>query len=198
MAIKNAIEEVKGVAHEVGDKVSKWMPWNWGKTELPVRSTRPPQRSPNPTDLVTLRDELEGLRRLISDSFPGFGRPALFGGSGPISDLLSTSWPVVDLEEEDDRYVVKADLPGVDESDLDVSIDEHTLTIRGEKKEHRESNRRGVHRVESYCGSFHRSIPLPAAVNPDAAKANYQRGQLVVKLPKADPSVVTRRRITVE
>jgi len=198
MTIKTAIEVVKDTAPEVGEKVSKWMPWNWGKTELPVQSNRSPQRSTNTNDLATLRDELDGLHRLIFDNLPGFGRSALFGGPGPMSDLLDTAWPAVDLDEDKECYVVRAELPGVDESDLNVAIDKHTVTIRGEKKEYRNTNRRGIRRVESYHGSFHRSISLPAEVNPDTAKATYQRGELVVELPKAAPSTTTRRRITVE
>jgi HSP20 family protein len=198
MALKHAIEEVKETAHGVGEKVSHWMPWNWGKARVPVRPDRASRGGDPHTALMSMRDELDDLYRRFSEHWPGLPSWGLSGGFGSGAGFLDTHWPAVDLDEDDDRYIVRVELPGVDAEDVDLSVDEHMLTITGEKREHRETDRRGVRRVESCYGSFHRTVPLPAAIDPDAVKARCRKGELEVELPKARPSSQTRRRITVE
>jgi HSP20 family protein len=93
--------------------------------------------------------------------------------------------PSVDIFEKDDKFVVKAELPGMKEEDIDVSVVGDTLTVKGEKKTETEVNEEDYYRCERSYGNFYRSIPLPSTVDANKIEANYQDGVLEVTLPKA-------------
>ncbi|HXO44857.1 MAG TPA: Hsp20/alpha crystallin family protein [Candidatus Cybelea sp.] len=96
-----------------------------------------------------------------------------------------TTWaPAVDIYETENELVVKADLPDVSEKDLDVRIENNTLTIRGERKFEKKVEEENYLRVERTYGSFSRSFSLPNTVNSEAIKADYKNGVLTVELPK--------------
>jgi HSP20 family protein len=116
----------------------------------------------------------EQVNRLFDTSFPG---------RADNSEL--TTWaPAVDIYETENELVVKADLPDIDEKDLDVRIENNTLTIRGERKFEKKVNEDNYLRVERTYGSFSRSFSLPNSVNSEAIKADYKNGVLTVELPK--------------
>jgi HSP20 family protein len=92
--------------------------------------------------------------------------------------------PAIDVFEKDDKFVVKAELPGMKEEDIDVSVVGDTLTIKGERKTETEVKEEDYCRCERSYGSFVRSIPLPSTVNADKIEANYEGGVLEVSLPK--------------
>lgn len=92
--------------------------------------------------------------------------------------------PSVDIFEEGDEVVVKADIPGVKKADLDVTITENSLSIRGERKQEKKVKEKDYHRVERSYGSFSRSFRLPENVNGSKAKAEFKNGVLEVRLPK--------------
>jgi HSP20 family protein len=94
--------------------------------------------------------------------------------------------PSVDIEEKDNEIVVRADVPGVSEKDLDVRLENNTLTIKGERKLEKEDKQKGYHRIERAYGSFVRSFTLPAAVDADKVEAHYKDGVLTVTLPKTE------------
>lgn len=97
----------------------------------------------------------------------------------------SGEWsPNIDVVEKDDRYLIKAELPGVNEEDVEVSLTGDMLTISGEKQEESEEERRGYYYAESSYGSFSRSITIPPTVDPDRIEANFNNGVLEVALPK--------------
>jgi HSP20 family protein len=96
--------------------------------------------------------------------------------------------PNVDVVETDDAVKVSAELPGLDEKDLEVSIDDHGLVLKGEKKSEVEETKAGVHRLERSYGSFFRRIALPAEVDYDKAEANFTKGVLTIELPKTKSS----------
>jgi HSP20 family protein len=104
------------------------------------------------------------------------------------SDLSVADWsPSVDIEEEDDKYVIKADLPGVDKKDIEVKFEGGVLTIRGEKQTETETGKGTKrHRTERFHGSFARSFTLPDAVETDKADASYKDGVLSMKIPKQE------------
>ncbi len=93
--------------------------------------------------------------------------------------------PAVDIFEKDDKFVVKAELPGMKEEDIDVSVVGDTLTIKGEKKTESEVNEEDYYRSERTYGSFYRSVPLPSTVDADKIEANFEDGVLEVTLPKS-------------
>jgi HSP20 family protein len=92
--------------------------------------------------------------------------------------------PAVDVFEKDDRFIVKAELPGMKEEDIDVSVVGDTLNIKGEKKTESEVKDEDYYRSERTYGSFHRSIGLPSSVDSSKIEANYEDGVLEVSLPK--------------
>lgn len=92
--------------------------------------------------------------------------------------------PKVDVIEKEDRYLVEAELPGIDEKEMDIQLKDHVLTIKGEKKsEHEEKSEHAYHLERSY-GRFERSFTLAKDVQADQIKANYKKGILKVELPK--------------
>jgi HSP20 family protein len=103
------------------------------------------------------------------------------------TDLSFADWaPSVDIEEADDAYTIKADLPGVDKKDIDVKMENGMLSIRGEKHAETESgNGSKRHRTERFHGSFARSFMLPDSVEADKIDAAYKDGVLMLVIPKA-------------
>jgi HSP20 family protein len=100
-------------------------------------------------------------------------------GSGWARDF-----PSVDLTETDDEVRVSAEIPGVDEKDIDLSIRGDVLVVRGEKKQETEEKNGGRHYIERSYGAFQRDIPLPCEVDAEKTKAEYARGVLRITLPK--------------
>jgi HSP20 family protein len=105
--------------------------------------------------------------------------------------------PSVDVHETDGEYRVVAELPGLEEKDFEVSLEEDVLTIKGEKRDERENEEGGYRYAESRYGSFHRSFRLPPGVDPEAVKATYQKGLLTVVVPKPAEAKPQARQIRV-
>lgn len=157
------------------------IPWNWGKRQVPVR-----------------REQSEPLRSLQNDinrAFDNFWRG--FDLPWPSTSLWSISMPSVDLSETDKEIEVTAELPGMDEKDIDVSLAEGVLTIRGEKKSEVEKKEKDYYLQERTFGSVERVIPLPDTVDLDSANATFKNGVLTVKLAKKPEAAAATKRITV-
>ena len=106
-----------------------------------------------------------------------------FNGSGENSAI--TSWaPAVDIYETENELVLKADLPGVSEKDIDVRVENNMLTVRGERQFETKVKEDNYLRIERTYGSFSRSFGLPNTVNTEAISAEYKNGVLTVQLPK--------------
>jgi HSP20 family protein len=116
----------------------------------------------------------EQVNRLFETSFKGRSD----------NSALTTWAPAVDIYETENELVVKADLPDINEKDLDVRIENNTLTVRGERKFEKKVEEENYLRVERTYGSFSRSFSLPNTVNSEAIKAEYKNGVLTVELPK--------------
>ena len=100
-----------------------------------------------------------------------------------------TTWaPAVDIYETPNELVVKADLPDVNEKDIDIRVENNLLTIRGERKFEKSVSEENYLRVERTYGAFSRSFSLPNTVNPEAIQAEYKNGVLTVNLPKREES----------
>ncbi|HEV3047464.1 MAG TPA: Hsp20/alpha crystallin family protein [Solirubrobacteraceae bacterium] len=104
--------------------------------------------------------------------------------------------PAVDLVEEDERYVLRADLPGVSEQDVKVEVQDNVLTVSGERRSEREERKEGYHRVERASGSFSRSLALPEGVDAQQIQARIEHGVLEVSVPK--PARRAPHRVAVE
>jgi len=96
--------------------------------------------------------------------------------------------PSVDIFDDGDTVVVKADIPGVKKDDIDITITENSLTISGERKQEKKVKEKDFHRIERSYGSFSRSFRLPENVNGEKAKAEFKNGVLEIRLPKVKAS----------
>lgn len=92
--------------------------------------------------------------------------------------------PSIDVSETDDVIEVTAELPGIDEKDVDVEVADNLLTIKGEKKSKKEEKKKNYHLIERSYGSFQRAVPLPYEVDPDKITARFTKGVLTVTMPK--------------
>lgn len=122
------------------------------------------------------------MQREINRMFDSFFR----GGAGEDEGLFPSAWiPAVDLAESDGEFTVKAELPGIDRSDVRITMQDNVLTIRGEKKQEKEEKGK-YRRVERSYGAFERSFALPAPVKSDRVEAAFRDGILTITLPKAE------------
>jgi HSP20 family protein len=97
-----------------------------------------------------------------------------------------TSFPLVDVYQDKDNVIVTAEVPGLEQKDVELSITGNTVTLKGEKKQESEVKEENYHRVERSTGSFQRVIELPCEVNADKAKAKLENGVLTITLPKSE------------
>jgi len=138
-------------------KFSDWPTWDW--------------RSPF--------DELERMRRELDRLSGDF--------TGSVFRLPTAGvFPLVNVTEDHNHYYVRAELPGVNADELDISVTGETLTLSGERKLPEESDKSSYHRREREAGSFNRVISLPARLDVDKVKAHAEDGVLTVVLPKAE------------
>ena len=137
------------------------------------------------------------MNRVFDDAFRGFGMPSLVGpafGRMPMATLM----PQIDLSESEHEIQVTAELPGIDEKDVDVVLADDMLTIRGEKKAEHEQKDRDYHLVERSHGTFSRSLPLPFAADPSQVKAGVKNGVLTVTIQKPKEVLEKQHRIEVQ
>lgn len=118
-------------------------------------------------------------------------------GGDDMSNVVTSSWrPAVDIREEADRFVILADLPGVDPKDIEITAENGMLTVRGERREEKDEEREGFRRVERVRGTFYRRFSLPDSADTDGIKARGKNGVLEITLPKHER--VQPRKIAVQ
>jgi HSP20 family protein len=108
----------------------------------------------------------------------------MFGDGADAPAQTGLAAPRVDIEEDAKQFVIKADLPSVDPKDVEISVVENALVIRGQKKEEREEKQKNYHRVERFETEFYREIPLPSGIDGDKIQAKSANGVLTVTIPK--------------
>ena len=145
---------------------------------------RLPQRRRAYWPALGLRDEMDR----IFDTF--FGQTE--------EDWGTLAGPLLDIAETEEAVMVKAELPGVAQGDLDVSITGNVLTIKGEKKHEAEENGKTYHRVERRYGTFHRSLQLGQQIDTAKVKAEFKDGVLKLTLPKAEEAKPKKLKIDVK
>ncbi len=108
-----------------------------------------------------------------------------FFGRETLPEPFETEWvPALDISETKDAVIVRADVPGIDPDDLEITISGNVLTIRGEKKQEREEKGENFYRIERSYGSFVRSVQIPTDIDPEKIEATYKNGVLKITLPK--------------
>ena len=136
------------------------------------------------------------MERMFGDFFGRSLRPLWDERRWPAR--LDISAPAVDLYEERDEIVAKAELPGMGKDDIEVNIDDHQLTIRGQKKKEEEVKEKDYYRSERSYGSFIRVLDLPSEVQVEKARAAFKNGVLEIRLPKTEQAKRKEIKVKVE
>jgi HSP20 family protein len=151
---------------------------------------------------MTLLAGWESLRELsaMQDRMNRMNR--VFRGShspeGPEEALTTTTLaPPVDIYEDEHNIILKIEVPGIDEKDIDVSIQNNTLTVRGERKIEKDEKEENFHRVERQYGSFTRSFTLPSSVDPGQVSAHCDKGVLKISLAKKAEAKPTQIKVNI-
>ena len=123
-------------------------------------------------DLVTR----EKMNRIFEEAFISRGEE---------KDMVASTWtPSVDIYENENELVLSAEAPGIEDKDIEIKIENNTLSIQGERKIEKETKEENYHRIERSYGSFYRSFTLPTNINQDNIKAEYDNGVLRISMPK--------------
>ena len=131
---------------------------------------------------------LTQMRREMDRLFDRFSEPWPFRGFAETGRWM----PLVDVSETDKELMVRAELPGMDPKEIDISLSGNVLTIKGGRKHEREEKKENFHLVERSSGSFSRTLQLPVEVKADKIEASYKDGVLSVKMPKTEPETVKK------
>ncbi|MCJ7488053.1 MAG: Hsp20/alpha crystallin family protein [Candidatus Aminicenantes bacterium] len=124
-------------------------------------------------DIVTLRDR---MNRLFED---------MSGPRPEEKDIMGGTWaPSVDIYENENEVVLAAEIPGVDEKDVVIKVEDNNLTLRGERRFEKETQEENYHRIERSYGSFFRSFALPSYIDQDRIEAEHENGVLKIRMPK--------------
>jgi HSP20 family protein len=125
-------------------------------------------------ELNTIQSEMNRLFNTFFEGAPGGG-------------AQMRRWlPAMDLVETQDDFVLRADLPGLSEGDVNIEFEDNVLTISGERRSEHEEHKEGYYRVERASGAFQRSLTLPEGVDPEAIQASFDKGVLEVRIPKPE------------
>jgi HSP20 family protein len=167
--------------------IKKFVPWNWFKKEeennqLPIQ--RASQISPA-SSISQLHDEVD---RVFNSMLKGFNFSSNFPDmpSMGINDGSSILRPNVDISSDDNAYTVKVEVPGVKQKDINLEIDNGTLTVSGEKKHEKEEKDKHYYHMEQSYGSFQRMLSLPEDADEENVKASFKNGVLTITLPRTD------------
>ena len=128
-------------------------------------------------ELNTLEQEMNRLFSAAFDSQAGNG----------VNGSVTRRWiPPMDLVEDDEHFLLRADLPGVEEDAVNVELEDNVLTISGERRSEHEDQKDGYRRIERAFGSFSRSLTLPEGIDPDGIHASFSKGVLEVRIPRPE------------
>lgn len=123
----------------------------------------------------------------IEDMFNRYDRAVGLPRTGTQEVMTSGDWaPRVDIVENDNEFIIKAEIPDVKKEDVKVSVDNGVLTLKGERKQEKEEKDKKFHRIERYYGSFTRSFTLPENVDESKVKATFKDGMLNLHVPKTE------------
>jgi len=172
--------------------LKEMVPWRWGGLRRWDDEDRPFESFLREMD--SLHKDMD---RLFEDFWRGSGlHPAM---SAPWSSMMATPWfrgevtPRIDETEDEKAFHIQVELPGMDREDVDITLANGLLTIRGEKKREQEEKGKDFYRKERSFGAFRRSLPIPADVDERKIDASFSKGVLYIELPKTEEA---RKKIT--
>lgn len=163
--------------------------------KMPIHTEDKASQPPVTTDLWR---PLEKLRQQVDHLFEDFNRGS---GLSPFSrrlfdvepfwrrEFIGRGLPAVDIAEKEKSFEITAELPGMDQKDIEIKLSDGSLIIKGEKREDKEENRKGYHLSERHYGSFERVFNLPKGVDADKIEAKFSNGVLSISLPKKPEAI---------
>lgn len=191
--------------------LKKLNPWNWFRHEEKERAeaaipVRMPQnvgrsdsgRSPELHPVLRMHQEMNRLFDEMFQSFSGFGGSALFDRSRQAGDMWGGFRPSIDVSGDNERYEIALDVPGYNESELDITLQEDVLIIQGKKQTEQTKEDKHYYRVERQYGEFRRVLNLPADAASDAIQAKLKNGVLHLELPRKVLPQPAGKRIEIE
>jgi HSP20 family protein len=159
------------------------------KDIVPFKKRSVPVKREGGQPFERLRDEMDAL---FDDFFKDFSME-------PFEGRYARSFsPNIDVSETDREIKVSAELPGMDDKDIEVNLNRDSLTIKGEKKEEKEDKGKDYYHMERSYGSFSRTIPLPVDIESDKAEAEFKKGVLTVKISKSAKAVESKKKIAIK
>ena len=160
-------------------------PFRWGHRSVPAN------REPEGNPLNVFQRE---MNRLFDDFFKGTGIKPW----AEEMESLGAFSPQVNMTEDEKSIQVSAELPGLDEKDLEISLSKDSLTIKGEKKEENEHKDKEAYYLERSFGTFTRVLPIPKDVNTEKAEASFKKGVLTITLPKLEREKQSQKKIRIK
>lgn len=165
--------------------INDLMPWSWGRKHLPITH----REDEHPVAL---------LHRDLNKVFEEFYRSFESAPYGEVQLGFSEVAPRIDMAETEKEIKVTAELPGMNEDDVEITLSRDMVTIRGEKKEQKEEALKGHYRMERRYGMFSRSLPLPCEIDEDRAAATFKNGVLHLTLPKTSDTQRSAKTIPIK
>jgi HSP20 family protein len=166
-------------------------------TNIDVKKSSVPTESP-PNRWKSFRTEIDNLFERFDDVFQFPSIPRLFKSEPSVQTFFEFNAPAVDVVEDDSAYKITAELPGLSEKDIEVSLAGNTLVLKGEKQQEREEKDKNYHISERSYGSFQRLFRLPEGVDSDKVDANFAKGVLTITLPKTAEAKQQQRKIAIK
>lgn len=160
-------------------------PFRWGNRGVPAN------REPEGNPLNVFQRE---MNRLFDDFFKGTGIKPW----AEEMESLGAFTPQVNMTEDEKSIQVSAELPGLDEKDLEISLSKDALTIKGEKKQENEHKDKEAYYLERSFGTFTRVLPIPKDVNTEKAEASFKKGVLTITLPKLEKEKQSQKKIRIK
>lgn len=176
--------------------LSKWAPWNWLRREQEGRPLAVQRGGgKDATPLWRVHDEID---RVFDDFFRGFGLPSLFSmDDWPRLEPASVLRPQLDISESKSGYEITVEVPGVEQNDLELSVHEGVLAIRGEKRQDKREESDRYHRVERSYGAFQRELSLPSDADADRIEASFRNGVVRIRVPRRADAAAASKRIPI-
>ena len=162
----------------------KLLPSIWRERDVPVRYEE--------------EHPFYGLQREMNRLFEDFSRGFDIAPFGTMSERMRAFAPSIDVKEDDKEISVLAELPGMDEKDIEVHLTDNALTLKGEKKEEKEEKGKDYYHMERTYGSFNRVIPLPQGIDTKKVNATFKKGVLTIRLPKTEEAKSKGKRVPVK
>lgn len=158
-------------------------------------SRTPVRREEGRDPFLALRERMD---RLMEDFFGGFEAWPSRWAISPFEWRMGAFTPSLDVRDEGDQIRIEAELPGMSEKDVEISMTGDAIVIKGEKRQEAEEKEKNYYRMERSYGSFERTVPLPVDVDRDKVEARFRNGVLDITLPKTQEAVAATKKIPIK